>query len=179
MSSPFDLISSELGIGQGMANEYTVSRQQAAAVAANQQLLMRNNLQMSQQQQQMPQGNFGQVTGMPHQGQQHVNQQQQQQQAHRPKSVETMEKTERRRKREREAARRSRMRKLNRVEELELKLSEMEKENSGLRDQLRLSNVDTLLKERDEIIEAIQLAVDSREKLDYAMNPEQTAEVDL
>ncbi|XXQ37072.1 BZIP domain-containing protein [Plasmodiophora brassicae] len=152
MANPFDLISSELGIVHGgLPHDYVASltaqqqQQQQRAVAANQELMMRSA---------GPNMGLSAPIGI---------------RPPRRRQPESLEKVERRRKREREAARRSRQRKQSRVEDLESRTAILERENESLREQLKCSNVQGLLRERDELLDKLQAGLDALAQGDGSM----------
>lgn len=163
MSNPFDLISNELGIAQGIPREYaaqfSAQQQAAAAAAAGQQMMQMRGIA----------NNAAPMAGyVPQQ----ATSSRKSRGAASKGANDGIDKTERRRKREREAARRSRQRKQFRLEGLSKRVEELERENAELRKQIQWSNVESLVKEREEVIVKLQRVLEDSSMTEKSTNSE-------
>ena len=172
MSNPFDLISNELGIAQGIPREYaaqfSAQQQAAAAAAAGQQMMQMRGIN----------GAPAPIRGYPRRNASSSSRSKKP--GGKASSSEPIDKVQRRyvqpwhakrmikfalglhcgsgievliviciwyrRKREREAARRSRQKKQLKMEGLSTRVEELERENAELKKQIQWSNVEALVK---------------------------------
>lgn len=143
MPDPFDLISTELGIVQGLQTDYVSGLNAAHQDHSTSTSSTMPNISTPTEIESIPENDHHR--------------------SHHRHVPESIDKVERRRKREREAARRSRARKQSRVEELEGRNTILEQDNQSLREQLRWLNVTDLLRDRADLLVKLQAALDASE----------------